>query len=368
MKTPSVLKCLVVDDSALSRKIVRMAVEALPGIEVAGLARDGQDAVSKCREYQPDLVTMDLEMPIMNGIEAVRELRKCCPKAQVIMVSSMTSEGAAVTNQALQAGAFDFVLKPVANSIEESVQQLSGQLKARVDAIRQKQTTSVLNSVSRFSSTPSADSQPKPVEVQAGSPSANLRALCIGISTGGPNALAQLIPALPTSMPVPVFIVQHMPAVFTKSLANQLDRNCRLDVCEAADGDDARPGQVFIAPGGKQMRLDANLNRIRIQVTDDAPECNAKPSVDYLFRSAAQQLRGDVISMVMTGMGDDGLAGCQLIRKSGGYIMTQDEASCTVYGMPRRVAEAGLSNFVGNVDELAGHLLQILPSGVLSCK
>ncbi len=354
------LRCLIADDSALSRKIVRMALESIAEVEVVGTARNGQDAVERCKQLKPDLVTMDQEMPIMNGIEAVRKIRTFDSQVKMVMVSSLTSEGAAITNQALQAGAFDFVTKPNTQGVDASVAQLSKQLSERVSACQQSLALGGLQR-STAANTPNTRSQS-----QRQIP--NPKAICIGVSTGGPAALGKLVPQLPSDLPAPVVIVQHMPAIFTKSLADQLDRSSAVNVIEAEDGQVAKPGSVYVAPGGKQMKLTDQVMQLRLSVNDDPPECNAKPSVDYLFRSAASELGGRVIAMVLTGMGDDGLLGCQQIRQAGGYVMTQDAASCVVYGMPRRVEEAGQSDFVGDLNSLAAKLTSSLRMDAAACK
>lgn len=356
----STLKCLVVDDSALSRKIVRAAVESLAGVEVVGTAFDGANALERVAESPVDLVTMDLEMPRMNGIEAVKRLRSISPRTKVIMVSGATTRGADVTNAALCAGAFDFVVKPVAQDVQQGVRLLAAQLKEKVDAVR-CQLALPGNGVPRPQSVRMTPPQPRfPRQL-------NVRAIGIGVSTGGPAALGKLIPRLTPRLGAPVLVVQHMPAVFTKSLADHLNRESVLHVCEASDEMWAEPGRVYIAPGGLQMGVVEKAGRLAIRISDAPPEANAKPSVDFLFRSLVTTLGASVAAAVLTGMGDDGLAGCRAIKQAGGSVFTQDAESCVVYGMPRRVFEAGLSDAVFDLESMAAEFEKLACQRSLLC-
>ncbi|MCA9190902.1 MAG: chemotaxis response regulator protein-glutamate methylesterase [Planctomycetales bacterium] len=358
------LRCLVVDDSALSRKLVRTALESIPGVEVVGIARDGVDAIERCKEYQADFVTMDLEMPRMNGIDAVRALKEQHPHTKVIMVSSLTSAGANITYQALHAGAFDFVTKPLATNLDDGIRTLSMQLADKIASLRE--STKVHVPATKIAPTATHVNEPR-VSTKS-LRSVSVRALCLGISTGGPVALNTVIPSLPASLSFPIFLVQHMPPVFTKSLADQLDRNSKVTVVEAADGMMARDGWVYIAPGGKQMKVDFNMGGLQIKITDDAPESNAKPSVDYLFRHLAPIVRDRLVAAVLTGMGADGTVGCREIKKHGGQIITQDAASCVVYGMPRSVAEAGLTDAVFPLSEIGTAIAKLSQESLQPCR
>lgn len=364
------INCIVVDDSALSRKIVRTALESIPGVEVIAVARDGLDGLERCKELKPDLVTMDLEMPRMDGIEALRQLRTICPDAAVVMVSSLTSAGAESTNQALRAGAFDFVLKPVGRDLDDSIRILAEQLTEKVEALKMRPCPVGASPATCIcaASTPSAPklhlTQPAATERLV----SEVRAICIGVSTGGPVALQTVIPALPADLPVPVFIVQHMPPVFTNSLAEQLDRLSQLRVVEAADGMHATPGVAYIAPGGFQMKLEPNLTNVTIRINQDAPVNNARPSVDYLFQSAVQCYGGKLAVAVLTGMGNDGLGGCERAKRAGGHVITQDAETSVVYGMPRCVNEAGLSEAILPLGQIADKLIQLAGQGAKLCR
>lgn len=371
-----IIRCVIADDSALSRKIVRTAIESIEGVEVLAVCRDGLDAVEKCVELKPDFVSMDLEMPRMNGIDAVRELRKKCPQTKVVMVSSLTTSGATVTTQALAAGAFDFVLKPVARNVDECIATLAAQLKEKLEIVRMQLgiaaslpgsrvtggNGTVPQAAERASTNEFATTPPNKMRV------GEIEAICIGVSTGGPVALQAVIPQLPADLPVPVFIVQHMPAVFTKSLAEQLDRTSAVKVLEGADGMLVEPGHVYIAPGGQQMKPEFGVIKSKIRITDDAAESNARPSVDYLFRHCASLYGRKLLAAVLTGMGNDGEAGCGHIKRSGGHVITQNAASCVVYGMPRAVEVAGLSDQVLSLDQIAAALIQCSLKGAHVCR
>lgn len=350
------LRCLIVDDSALSRKIVRAAVEAIEGTEVVATCHDGRQAVARAVDLHPDLIAMDLEMPLMNGIEAVRELRTRVPDAKVLMVSSFTSQSAKATNEALQAGALDFVIKPPSSNVPEAVADLAEQLSPKLELVRTLQQRH--------------DQHPNAVEVslEATQRAHRTEAVCIGVSTGGPSALCQLLPQIPEDFPVPVFVVQHMPPMFTKSLAHDLDAVCPLKVIEAHDGMIAEAGKIYIAPGGKQMKVESSWIRTCIRVTDDPAESNARPSVNYMFRSAVSVYRDGLVGVILTGMGQDGLQGCELVNQAGGFVLTQDADSSVVYGMPRAVAEAGLSNQVATLDEIATALKRLAVVEAIGCR
>ncbi len=363
----TVLRALVIDDSALYRKFVRTALEEFPEVEVVGTAANGRIGLEKIESLKPDLVTLDFEMPELDGLGVLRDLSDHGNDATVIMISSQTAEGAKTTNAALQLGAFDFVLKPVGKSPEESRAQLKTDLAPKIRAsicVRKrkrkphvprytKPTSSAADTVKHMTNVVSA-TRKKPHVVG------------IGVSTGGPVALNQLLPRLPGDFPCPILLVQHMPPLFTKSLADDLNRICALEVKEATNGMIAKPGQVLIAPGGAQMRISKLNNQPTIQITDDPPVRNCKPAVDYLFNSIANHYGDRAVAAILTGMGDDGTEGCKQLKKAGALILAQDEASCVVYGMPRSVFEAGVTDQVASLYDMPGCLLEAVGQGAVA--
>lgn len=338
------LKVLVVDDSALYRKIVRDVLSNIEGVEVVGAANNGVMALERINQLRPDVVTLDVEMPQLDGHGVLKRLagQRNAPKA--IMVSAFTAQGAQSTNAALREGAFDFILKPATKSLEMSVQQLRRDLIPKIEACRgaTARPTSQVPTRAPLRPAPTGGAA-TPARRRIDVPS---KVVAIGVSTGGPQALVSLLPKLPANFPCPILLVQHMPPMFTASLAEDLNRRCALNVSEGKDGQVVQRGDVIIAPGGKQMRVVKRDKEYVIQVTDDAPERNCKPSVDYLFRSVAEAYGSTALGVVLTGMGDDGALGASLLKAKGAPIITQDEATCVVYGMPRAVFEAGLSDEV----------------------
>ncbi|MCH8840519.1 MAG: chemotaxis response regulator protein-glutamate methylesterase [Planctomycetes bacterium] len=374
----SAIRVLVVDDSALYRKFVSSVLNEIADIEVVGTARNGRIGLEKIESLKPDLVTLDLEMPEMDGLTMLRELSDRDHQVPTIVISSLTAEGAKSTNTALQLGAFDFVLKPVGKGPNESRQLLRESMAPKIEAS--------LSLIRRNASKtrPSSKTRPAPVAKRAavrGARSADAVAqmvrtvrsirrqpkiVCIGVSTGGPVALNLLIPKLPQDFPCPILLVQHMPPMFTKSLADDLNRISALEVKEAEQDMIAQKGQVLIAPGGAQMRIVRQDGNPVVQITNDPPERNCKPSADYLFRSVAEHYGDRVLAAILTGMGDDGTIGCQLLKKAGARIIAQDEASCVVYGMSRSVIEAGIVDEEAPLQNIADCLMQSVGRGAIA--
>ncbi|MCA9122145.1 MAG: chemotaxis response regulator protein-glutamate methylesterase [Planctomycetaceae bacterium] len=365
------MRVLVVDDSTLFRKFVRDALLELPDVEVVGVAANGKIALEKLETLCPDLLTLDIEMPELDGLGVLRELRQRHSSVGVILLSAFTGAGARMTTTGLGLGAFDFVLKPTGNNAKDSLATLRNDLLPKVKAFVESRRTKNSQSVSRRLA---SDVSASPCTVTE---HATPEVIVIGVSTGGPKALATLLPKLPADLPVPVMIVQHMPPLFTATLAADLNRDCRLNVCEAQDYQRVEPGNIYIAPGGKQMGLVGHSRPrgevgvsvpMRIRITDDEPERGCKPSVDYLFRSAAEIYDHRVLAVVMTGMGDDGTAGCRILKQHGAQVVAQNEASCVVYGMPRSVVEAGLADIVCPLDHIATTIGKLVGQGRLLCK
>ncbi|MEM1068148.1 MAG: chemotaxis-specific protein-glutamate methyltransferase CheB [Planctomycetota bacterium] len=335
------IRILVVDDSALYRQSIRNVLRDIEGVDVIGSAANGLDALEKIGDLKPDLLTLDVEMPGMNGIELLRELkvRKVRPKA--IMVSSFTSVGAQVTTEALMEGAFDFILKPIGDQASANRETLYNTLHEKIVAFRSSLTSKV--SVSCRSTASTSETTETPSTVIA-SPRGACRLVILGTSTGGPAALKHVLPKLPSSLPVPVIVVQHMPAKYTLSLATRLDATSELNVIEGYDGLAASPGQIILASGGRQTKVIADGKNLRIAVTDDPPENGIRPSVDYTIRSAIAAVDGNALAVILTGMGRDGLEGCRVLKAAGGSVFAQSQIDSVVYGMPKAVIDAGLAD------------------------
>ena len=377
---------LVVDDTVVYRRIMSKVVEELPGTVLMGTAPNGKLALQKMERTRPDLVFLDVEMPEMDGLETLKAIRASYPEVGVIMVSGANKSSADITMRALHAGALDFVPKPSAASAEEGHREL---VQLLTPLVRVFTTRLNLRVGARPASVPAKPEMPvKPVphdmaaarpavvparpkpavdtEFRAGPRPSKVDVLAIGVSTGGPNALAKVIPRLPENLGVPVLVVQHMPPVFTRSLAESLDKKSALRVCEGADGDVIAPNRVYIAPGGHHMvvrRKPAEAGGesvFCIGLNDNPPENSCRPSVDVLFRSVAVHFGGAILSSVMTGMGYDGREGVKAMKRRGCICLTQDEASCVVYGMPMAVDEAGLSDESVPLETLADRLASLV--------
>jgi two-component system chemotaxis response regulator CheB len=330
-------RILIVDDSALYRQSIQNVLREVADVSIVGTAKNGVEALEKIEEFDPDLLTLDVQMPDMDGIRVLHEMKRRRMRAKAIMVSNFTTEGAQVTTEALMEGAFDFVVKPSSKDSAANRQQLLEALAVRISAFRQTANCGP------------PSSRPQPRVVAAGGvvdrspvPAAACQAVILGTSTGGPKALKTVLPRLPASLHAPILVVQHMPAQYTRSLAARLNDICELEILEAEDLVEAKAGRVFIAPGGKQAKLEWVGRTLAIRVTDDSPENGVRPSVDYLLRSAVDVLNGNALAVIMTGMGRDGLAGCRLLKQAGGYVFAQCQQDCVVYGMPKAVIEEGL--------------------------
>lgn len=361
------LKALVVDDTIVYRKIVSDVLKEIPGVEVIGTANNGKIALSKITSLKPDLITLDIEMPEVSGIEVLQELQNTPDAPTVVMLSTLTQQGSEMTIKALELGAFDFVAKPSEGKMAENTTKVKDALSPIIETLkRQKQTKQKIISrlktgAAKKTSPVLKKEQPKP-KFKPPLIRSKAEIIGIGISTGGPNALTKMIPMLPGNLKVPVLIVQHMPPMFTASLANSLNNKSKLEVVEAKNGDTIEAGKVFIAPGGKQMKIVAGSDGItrKIKITDDPPENSCKPSVDYLFRSIAQHYVGRSTGVIMTGMGSDGSKGLVKMKQNGGLIIAQDKESCTVFGMPREPTETGVADVIAPLDKIAEEILKTI--------
>lgn len=366
------VKVLVVDDSGFFRRRVTEILGGDNQIQVVGTASNGQEAVDQTLALRPDVVTMDYEMPVMDGITAVRQIMQRCP-TPVLMFSSLTYEGARVSLDALDAGAADYLPKNF-EDISRNPDKVRQLLCERVHALARSNRTSLglgspglapppTPSNSRAGGVTSLfDRQPAPAvpAPRAGnSPPPRKRQyklVAIGTSTGGPVALQRVLTQLPGNFPAPLLLVQHMPAAFTKAFAERLDKLCRITVKEAEDGDTLRPGVALLAPGGKQMMIDGR-GVVRILPGDE--RLNYKPCVDLTFGSAAKTFQDKVLAVVLTGMGADGREGARMLKQAGSVVWAQDEASCVIYGMPMAVAKANLADGVYSLDEIGRYLSEL---------
>ncbi len=345
MQSDQILRVLIVDDSIVYRKIVSDLLAELPNVKVVGVASNGKIALSKIEHLKPDLLTLDIEMPEIDGLEVLAQIRSRGLDVGAIMLSSLTQKGGEMTLKALELGAFDFIAKPQSGTMQENREAIKKRLVPMLSAFASRKA------IKHSSHTVNA-TETKSHIVQKRSDS---EVVVIGISTGGPNSLAVMMPGLPGDLGVPVLIVQHMPPKFTKALADKLNAKCALEVREAVDGELVQPNVALIAPGGRQMKVEASIGGTRkvVRVTDDPPENNCKPSVDYLFKSIAHVYKGRSTGVIMTGMGSDGTRGLELMKRTGATIIAQDAASCVVYGMPKGPTEAGIVDVVAPLDKIA---------------
>ncbi|KMT65503.1 protein-glutamate methylesterase/protein-glutamine glutaminase [Catenovulum maritimum] len=363
------INVLVVDDSSFFRRRVSEIIEKDPELTVIGTANDGKDAIEKAVKLKPDVITMDVEMPVMDGITSVKEIMKVCP-TPILMFSSLTHDGAKATLDALDAGALDFLPKKfedIARNREDAV----GLLLSRIKQIAKRR---VFRSRASLASSPSLrPAARKPLvgtktEQKPSVSTSNFRAkrkstfklLAIGTSTGGPVALQNILTQLPSNYPYPIILVQHMPAAFTPAFASRLNSMCQIKVKEAESGDVLMPGCAYLAPGGKQMLVDGSSSTAKLLIKEDNSErLTYKPSVDVTFATAAKIYRDSVLGIILTGMGADGREGCRLLKSAGSEIWAQDEASCVVYGMPQAVFSAGIATESIPLNEIANKIISV---------
>ncbi len=345
-----VYKVLVVDDSHFFQHRLKAIINQHPDLEVVGIAANGNEAIAMAAELRPDVISMDYEMPYLDGVSAVRAIMARHP-VPIVMFSSLTYEGARVTLDALAAGAVDFIPKNLAEMCRDSSSLTRTLHETLLTFARKGQAAK--RQIATPQVTPDAPAEPRPPA--PGSFRGRVNLIVIGASTGGPVALTEVLQLLPASLPVPVVVVQHMPEGFTRVLAERLDRQCSLSVTEAIDGQMLRPGGVVIAPGGQQLLLHRH-GSLRILPGDE--RVNYKPCVDLTFASAANIYGSAVLAVVLTGMGADGCEGARLLREKNAVIWAQDEASSMVYGMPRAVTRAGLTDAVLPLRQIGHHIRQ----------
>jgi len=326
------IRVLVVDDSATIRSLLSATLAADPDIKVAGTAVNGRVALDSLAAAAPDIVLLDVEMPVLDGIATLREIRKTHPKLPVLMFSSLTERGSKATLDALLAGANDYVAKPAGLDAQEVAARIRTEVIGRIKALVRRGAA--------------AQRGASAARVAAPAVRAAIRGVVVAVSTGGPTALAEVLPAFAIGVRVPVLIVQHMPAVFTAQLADRLTKLCGVRVREAASGEDVRPGDVLLAPGGRHLELVGESVAPRTRLTDDPPENSCRPAADVLFRTAAKVWGAGTLGVVLTGMGRDGLQGSREVVAAGGTVIAQDEFTSVVWGMPGEVVRAGLADAV----------------------
>lgn len=342
------VKVLVVDDSNFFCRRVAQILSADPMLKVVGIANNGQEAIQKVQQLQPDVITLDVEMPVMDGITALKQIIKISPNTRALMLSSLTYEGAKLTLDALDAGAADFMLKSY-----EGISQASGQLASQ---LREK----VKELGAAKAKIRTVAPAPKPAAPIRTPQTGRYKIVAIGSSTGGPVAIQKIITALPSNFPVPIVITQHMPGTFTGAFAQRLNSLSQVTVVEAQDGTPCRAGTVYIAPGGQQMLVEGSANQAKIRVKPTDARLQYAPCVDITFASVAKVYGRDSLAIVLTGMGADGREGSRILKQAGASVWTQDQASCVVYGMPMSVAKAGYSDLELNIDSIADSVLQVI--------
>jgi two-component system chemotaxis response regulator CheB len=385
------INILVVDDTVTYRQILSKLVEEIKDAKLAGTASNGKIALSKIKIKEVDLVLLDMYMPVMNGLETLQSIKKKFPHIEVIMLSAFEKGNANLTMQALENGALDFITKPAEDSVDKNVAKLRSSLIPLMSLVKTRKFSRKARNLGR--SPDKTHLRPEIIQkkvdrIQAKEtqekvvpafgtfvkppiqkPISRLRSvgkidvIALGVSTGGPNALLKVVPFFSRDLPVPILAVQHMPPMFTASLAERLDKQSQIKVCEAAEGQRVEPGTMFIAPGGRHMIVKKNVAGYNVNLIDTAPVNSCRPAVDVLFRSILNVYGGNVLTVIMTGMGNDGAAGVGAIRRKGGYSIIQDEASSVVWGMPGAVAKLEHADEIVALDKIASRIEDLLKKG-----
>ncbi|MEH1940631.1 MAG: chemotaxis response regulator protein-glutamate methylesterase [Nostoc sp.] len=337
------IRVLIVDDSVLVRSRLSKILSSDPELEVVGVAANGRIALAKISHVNPDVIILDIEMPEMDGLQTLAAIRQKYPRLPVIMYSSFTRSGAIATLEALSLGASDYATKPSnLGSVEATTQHIRDDLIPKIKVFGGLFTPSTITHPVVF---------PVCRDIQ------QVEVVAIGVSTGGPNALAVVLKQFPADLSVPILIVQHMPPMFTKLLAEQLASKCQIPVDEAVSGQILKPGHAWIAPGDFHLIVQRDKTGVRLATHQASPENSCRPSVDVLLRSVAQVYGAGAIAVILTGMGQDGLHGCQCIREAGGQVLAQDKATSVVWGMPSFVVNAGLANQILPLNEIANEIM-----------
>ena len=368
------IKVVVIDDSAFMRKALSTMLSKDPEIEVVATARDGEEGLEMIRRHQPDVVTLDIEMPRMDGLTALRHIMMEMPRP-VLMVSSLTSEGAEATLKAMELGAVDFIPKQL-SKVSLDIVKIEDDLRAKVKLIARRRMShlsrsSLTSRVRAASAAPAAQPASAGAAAAADRPERATRAarpggsqtrdlVAIGVSTGGPPAVQKVLSYLPQDFPAGILIAQHMPAAFTGPFAKRLDSVCQITVKEAEDGERFQHGVAYVAPGGKHLRIDQKISRIEVRVVEEPREALYKPSASVLFESVAAGVGRRGLGVVLTGMGSDGLDGMRVLKAKGGRALAQSDSTCVVYGMPKAIVDAGLADEIVDIDDMGEMILQNL--------
>jgi two-component system, chemotaxis family, protein-glutamate methylesterase/glutaminase len=367
--TPGVdrrIRVMVVDDSVVIRRLITRVLEEDSALEVVGTAANGLLALQKLDELCPDIITLDIEMPELDGLETLTRLHQTHPKVRVIMFSTLTERGAKATIDSMLRGASDYVTKPSNNSqADESLDRLRTVLLPKLKQFYHQAAPKAVAPPPAVTPaathlTPQAAAAPvsKPPAIKSGPRTAPFCLLAIGVSTGGPTALAELLPTLPKDFPLPIVITQHMPPLFTQFLADRLDSRCQIHVVEARERMLLEPGTAYIAPGDYHMRFVRAADQVRITLDQGPQENSCRPAVDVMLRSAAEVYRGDILVTILTGMGYDGRLGAGVVKNRGGYVIAQDSESSVVWGMPGAVVEAGLADTVVSLKAMGQSIMR----------
>jgi len=379
------IQILVVDDTVTYRQILSKLVGEIKDTQLVGTASNGKIALSKIKIKDVDLVLLDMYMPVMNGLETLQNIKKDHPHIEVIMLSAFEKGNANLTMQALENGALDFITKPSEDSIDKNIAKLRSALIPLMSLVKTRKFSRKARNLSLSQTKTEPKKEPnriqakplhelktmpeKPVSIKQVVPQQKIRTVntidvvALGVSTGGPNALLQLIPNFDKDFPVPILAVQHMPPMFTASLAERLDKQSQIKVCEAADGQRIEPGVMYIAPGGRHMVVKKSVGGYNVNLIDTPPVNSCRPAVDVLFRSILNVYAGNVLTVIMTGMGNDGAAGVSAIRRKGGYSIIQDEASSVVWGMPGAVAKSDNADETIALNRMASRIQELVKKG-----
>ncbi len=372
------VRVLVVDDSAFMRKALTNLLGKDPEIEIVGTATNGLEALDAIKAHDPDVVTLDIEMPKMDGLTALGHIMRDMPRP-VLMVSSLTTEGAAVTLKALDAGAVDFVAKP-SSTVSLDILDMEKELCQKVKAVAKRKRFMTLRSNMRASTAPAASTPASAFAAAKRQPLSSVAAanatgapvclpkgkrqmrdlVAIGVSTGGPPAVQKVLSALPADFPAPILIAQHMPAAFTGPFAARLNGLCQINVKEAENGETAKNGWAYVCPGGKHLTVKSRLGSHTLVVSEEPKTALYKPSANELMRVVGEQLGSRALGVMLTGMGSDGLEGTKVLKQRGGRAIAQNEATCVVYGMPKAIVDAGLADEILDIDAIPAAIIDNL--------